>query len=185
MRVIAGTLGGRRLQSPPGSVTRPTSDRVREALFATLGPIDGLSVLDLFAGSGALAIEALSRGASHGTLLESGRNALKCIEANARDLGLRDKVTAILGDAERSLGRIAGPPVRVLFADPPYDLVETDGFFRFLTTARDSLRWEEEALVVLEHRANDTVPALEGIVEETLRTWGDTSVWIGRVVPAH
>jgi len=70
VRVVAGRFGGRRLQAPPGRATRPTSDRVREALFSTLGPLDGERVLDLFAGSGALGLEALSRGARHATFVE-------------------------------------------------------------------------------------------------------------------
>ncbi len=123
MRVIAGTLGGRRLQSPPGSVTRPTSDRVREALFATLGPIDGLSVLDLFAGSGALAIEALSRGASHAVFVERNRTAAKVIAENLEALGLAEpRAQLIRGSAQRALAQAARAAERydLLFLDPPY-----------------------------------------------------------------
>jgi 16S rRNA (guanine966-N2)-methyltransferase len=123
MRVIAGRLGGRRLQSPPSSVTRPTSDRVREALFATLGPIDGLSVLDLFAGSGALAIEALSRGASHAVLVERDRVAAKVIAQNLEALGLAEPVARLVrGSAKRALAQAAraAESYDLLFLDPPY-----------------------------------------------------------------
>jgi 16S rRNA (guanine966-N2)-methyltransferase len=139
-------------------------------------------VVDAFAGSGSLTFEALSRGAAHGTLLEEGRGALTCIEANAQSLGLRARVSVLAGDAERSLARVKGSPVRVLFVDPPYGLVETEAFARFLTSARGALEWEPDAILVVEHRAGDTVPPIDAVAEESLRTWGDTSVWIGRLV---
>ncbi|MGH3054636.1 MAG: RsmD family RNA methyltransferase, partial [Gaiellaceae bacterium] len=93
MRVIAGSLGGRRLQSPRGQATRPTSDRVREALFMTLEPLEGLRVVDLYAGSGALGIEALSRGAAHADFVESSRAARVILEANLEALDLRERST--------------------------------------------------------------------------------------------
>jgi 16S rRNA (guanine966-N2)-methyltransferase len=93
MRVIAGTWGGRRLQAPPGDATRPTSDRVREALFSVLARrVDGARVLDLFAGSGALGIEALSRGAASATFVDSAPAALKALRANLDALGAEAEV---------------------------------------------------------------------------------------------
>ena len=88
MRIVAGRYGGRRLTAPRGDATRPTSDRVREALFQRLGSLDDQRVLDLFAGSGALALEALSRGAAHATLVDSAPAAIKAIHANIAALGL-------------------------------------------------------------------------------------------------
>src|SRR5262249_58893941 len=88
MRVIAGALGGRRLVAPRGAATRPTSDRVREALFSALGDVGGARVLDVFAGTGALGIEALSRGAEHATFVESARPALAALRANLAALGI-------------------------------------------------------------------------------------------------
>ena len=123
MRVVAGTLGGRTLQSPPSSVTRPTSDRVRESLFATLGPIEGLAVLDLFAGSGALAIEALSRGAASAVLVERDRGASKVIAANLASLGLTEpQVRLIRGNAQKALEQAAkaAEEYDLIFLDPPY-----------------------------------------------------------------
>lgn len=123
MRVVAGTLGGRRLQTPSSSVTRPTSDRVREALFATLGPIDGFAVLDLFSGSGALAIEALSRGAARAVLVERDRNAAKVIAANLEALELAEpQARLIRGNALKAL-ELAGKASEkydLVFLDPPY-----------------------------------------------------------------
>lgn len=185
MRITGGLLRSRRIDAPAGDRTRPTSDRVREALFSVLGNLvefEGAHVVDAFAGSGSLAFEALSRGAGHATLLEEGRTALACIEANARNLGVREQVTVVAGDAERTLARVKGNPVRVLFADPPYDLVETPAFARFLTAASTAFAWEHEGLVVVEHRKGDRVPAVPAFEDEALRTWGDTSVWLGRIV---
>ena len=123
MRVVAGTLGGRKLQAPSSSVTRPTSDRVRESLFATLGPIDGFVVLDLFAGSGALAIEALSRGALSAVLVERDRSAAKVITDNLEALDLREpQARLIQGSAQKALEQAAQAPdtYDLIFLDPPY-----------------------------------------------------------------
>jgi 16S rRNA (guanine966-N2)-methyltransferase len=121
MRIIAGRFRGRRLQSPPGMDTRPTSDRVREALFSMLasrvGAFDGLRVADLYAGSGALGFEALSRGAAHAAFVERDPQAIAAIRANAAALGVADAVRVIGGSAE-SLPR--NEPFDLVFADPPY-----------------------------------------------------------------
>jgi 16S rRNA (guanine966-N2)-methyltransferase len=123
MRVVGGTARGRRLQAPKSSLTRPTSDKVREAVFSMLESMDaieGMSVLDLFAGSGALAVESLSRGAGRAVLVESSPDAIRAIKANLEVLG----PTAALGSVVRSdaLHYLqSGPPVfDVVFADPPY-----------------------------------------------------------------
>ncbi len=125
MRVIAGTLGGRRIAAPPGTDTRPTSDRVREALFSALGPLGGEMVLDLFAGSGALAIEALSRGAARAVLVETDARAAAVIRRNLEALRLGPE-QAILRrrDALKALrdAREAGETYDLLFLDPPYRL---------------------------------------------------------------
>src|SRR5579871_4541750 len=101
MRVIAGELKGRRIDAPKGSATRPTSDRVRENAFNLIGPVDGASVLDLFAGSGALGLEALSRGAARATFVEHDRGACRVINANLDALGL--DATVLCQDVVRAL----------------------------------------------------------------------------------
>jgi 16S rRNA (guanine966-N2)-methyltransferase len=125
MRIVAGTLGGRRIAAPPGNDTRPTSDRVREALFSALGPIDGARVLDLFAGSGALALEAISRGAAHAVLVEKDARAAAVIERNLDALEIDAGRAALRRrDALRALrdAREAGESYDLVFLDPPYRL---------------------------------------------------------------
>ena len=125
MRIVAGRYGGRRLTAPPGEATRPTSDRVREALFQRLGPLDDQRVLDLFAGSGALALEALSRGAATATLVDVAPAAIKAIRANIAALALsaeqaevrRQDVRAFLRSA-----RAARHEYDLVLLDPPYRL---------------------------------------------------------------
>jgi 16S rRNA (guanine(966)-N(2))-methyltransferase RsmD len=126
MRVIAGRFGGRRLSAPRGAATRPTGDRVREAVFALLGPLDGLAVLDLFAGSGALGIEALSRGACRIDFVDSAPAAIGAVRANLAALGLDgdDAVTVRRQDARAFLrsARGARHEYDLVFLDPPYRL---------------------------------------------------------------
>jgi 16S rRNA (guanine966-N2)-methyltransferase len=129
VRVIAGTHGGRRLQAPPGAGTRPTPDRVREALFSALesqlggpGALVGATVLDLFAGSGALGIEALSRGAAHAVFVERDRRALETVRANLRTLGLEERAEVLAGTAGAHLPTLARRRRRfdAVFVDPPF-----------------------------------------------------------------
>jgi 16S rRNA (guanine966-N2)-methyltransferase len=123
VRVIAGRFRGRRLQAPPGRATRPTADRVREALFATLGPLDGAVVLDLFAGSGALGIEALSRGAARAVFVERDSHAAEVTRANVAALGLSaHEATVLRMPARRALqdARTRGDTYDLVLLDPPY-----------------------------------------------------------------
>jgi len=123
MRVIAGRLGGRRLKAPAGRLTRPTSDRVREALFGALGELDEASVLDLFAGSGALGIEALSRGGERAVFVERDAPAVRILRENLAALGLGPAVAEVrraevLGALSRA--RTAKETYDLIFIDPPY-----------------------------------------------------------------
>jgi 16S rRNA (guanine966-N2)-methyltransferase len=125
MRIVAGRLGGRRFQAPPGTDTRPTSDRVREALFSALGPLDGEAVLDLFAGSGGLTLEALSRGASRAILVECDPRAAAVIRRNLDALRIGgDEARVRRRDALKALrdAREAGETYDLVFLDPPYRL---------------------------------------------------------------
>jgi 16S rRNA (guanine966-N2)-methyltransferase len=122
MRIIAGVWRGRALQAPPGLATRPTADRVRETLFnmlvSRIGALEGLRVADLFAGSGALGFEALSRGAAHVTFVESDPAAQRAIRENAERLGARDQIR-ILGGSALALPK--SDPFDLILADPPYE----------------------------------------------------------------
>ena len=123
MRIVAGRFGGRRIATPSGEQTRPTSDRVREALFSMLGPLDGERVLDAFAGSGALGLEALSRGAASATFVDQDAWAASVIKRNIAELGLSDDearvVQAPLASAIRTAPQDA-EPYSLVFLDPPY-----------------------------------------------------------------
>jgi 16S rRNA (guanine(966)-N(2))-methyltransferase RsmD len=120
VRVVAGAYKGRTLKAPPGRATRPTADRVREALFSILGDVSGLRVLDLFAGSGALGIEALSRGAIEAGFVESSRRTADVVRANLRAVG-EPPAAVHVEDALAHLARVGGAVTYdLVFADPPY-----------------------------------------------------------------
>lgn len=126
MRVVAGELGGRRLVAPNGTATRPTTDRVREAIFNSLGSagvLDGALVADLFAGSGAIGIEALSRGAERCVFVERDRTARSALEENLDALGLNDRSKVVSSDALSVAGSLDAD---IVFADPPYDFDSWD-----------------------------------------------------------
>jgi len=130
VRVVGGSLGGRRLNTPTGSAVRPTSDRVREALFSILGPLDGQVVLDLFAGSGALGIEALSRGAERVVFADNAPGALTALRANLTSLGLATEVAQVRrGDARVVLrnARRGAETYDLVLLDPPYRLAAALG----------------------------------------------------------
>jgi len=122
MRIIAGTHRGHTIHAPPGLGTRPTSDRVRESIFNIVGPLDGAQVLDLYAGSGAMGLEALSRGAARATFVERDGDAVRTIERNLDKLRL--KATVVRQDALTALARDAGTGRKydLVLLDPPYDM---------------------------------------------------------------
>lgn len=123
VRVVAGTARGRRLSAPPGRAVRPTSDRVREAVFnalASLDAVEGAAVVDLFAGSGALGIEALSRGAAHTVFVERDRRALQAIHANLVATGLAERATVVADDALAWVEHRHEAPADLVLVDPPY-----------------------------------------------------------------
>jgi 16S rRNA (guanine966-N2)-methyltransferase len=182
VRIIAGTHRGRRISAPPGGTTRPTSDRVREAIFSIIGPVDGLDVLDLFAGSGALGLEALSRGAASAVLVDRSRPAADCMRANVAALGMDDRARVVPRDwraalaAERRAGRAFG----LCLCDPPYSL--SDRVMAQLGATLEPLV-AAPGIVVIEHSAARPPPEPSGleIVSRTDRTYGDTAVSVMRV----
>lgn len=181
MRVIAGDMRGRRLIAPRGSGTRPTSDRVKESLFAIIGPLDGERVLDLFAGSGALSIEALSRGAAEATCVDDDRGAAEAMRVNSDVLGLGDRLRvrrrgwrAALADAAA-----AGETYDIVLVDPPYQLLPVILDEMAEAIARVAA---PGAIIVLEHargaiiRAGG-VPAI-AVERDTTRRYGDTEITV-------
>jgi 16S rRNA (guanine966-N2)-methyltransferase len=171
-RIIAGTHGGRKLLTPPGTGTRPTAERAREAMFSSLQSlldVEGASVLDLYAGSGALGLEALSRGAASATLVENDVLAVAAIRGNVAALGLEATVVDL--DVDRFL---AGAPdaYDVIVLDPPYEL-DVDPVLEALVP------WlAPDGVVVAERRtrgARPTVPA--GLREERSRRYGEATLW--------
>lgn len=175
MRVIAGALGGRRLVAPSGRATRPTSDRVREALFSALGPVEGASVLDLYAGTGALGIEALSRGAGRAVFVESERLALAALRQNLVSLGLEDRARVLAAAVERVAAQVAAlAPFDLVFADPPYARLP-EAAARLEVLASGGVL-APGARLVLEHAARDAPPAIRGLEARRQRTYGDTAI---------
>jgi 16S rRNA (guanine966-N2)-methyltransferase len=174
MRVVAGAHRGRKLRAPPGTDTRPTADRVREALFSILGPIDGIDVLDLFAGSGALGIEALSRGAASATFVERDRRAIAAIRANLEGLDADAHVVA-----RDALAWLKTPPPDAAFglvlADPPYDSAPR---LAAALTERLPTVVSEEALIVIE--SDKRTPLLLDLPLTDERTYGNTRIAIHR-----
>ncbi|HEY5248731.1 MAG TPA: 16S rRNA (guanine(966)-N(2))-methyltransferase RsmD [Dermatophilaceae bacterium] len=181
-RIISGLSGGRRIRTPPGRGTRPTSDRVREALFSRLEHLDVLhqaKVLDLYAGSGALGLEAASRGATSVVLVESDWAAVAVIRKNIAELAL-EGVSLRADTVERVL--VGGPPSAdercdLVLADPPYDV--TEEALADVLNLLVAHRWlSEDAFVVVERSARSPEPrwppGLDGASE---RRYGDTKMW--------
>jgi 16S rRNA (guanine966-N2)-methyltransferase len=172
LRIVAGAWGGRRLQAPPGRATRPTGDRVREALFSILGPrVDGARVLDLFAGSGALGLEALSRGAAAATFVDTAPAAIAAVRANAEALGAVADVQR--GDARAYL-RTASARHRqydLVFLDPPYRMAGRLG--SELSAALPAVL-APGALVVVE--SDRRAPLALDLPLEDERRYGDTLI---------
>lgn len=179
MRIVGGRLSGRRLRAPAGRATRPTPDRVREALFSILSTVEGARVLDLFAGSGALAIEALSRGAEEATLVDSSPAATAAIRANLEALGLtaevhRQRAAAFL---ERACARARH--YDLVFVDPPYRLAPALG--RELSTALTPVL-APGARVVAESDRREPLD-LDPLERLDERRYGDTLIRIYRDSP--
>ncbi|MER6182756.1 16S rRNA (guanine(966)-N(2))-methyltransferase RsmD [Streptomyces sp. NPDC001652] len=185
-RVIAGAAGGRRLAVPPGNGTRPTSDRAREGLFSTwqslLGgrPLDGERVLDLFAGSGAVGLEALSRGAGHTLLVEADARAARTIRENVKSLGLPGAEVRA-GKAEQIVQTPAPPdPYDIVFLDPPY-AVSDDDLREILLTLRTQGWLTAEALVTVERSTRGgEFHWPDGFEALRSRRYGEGTFWYGR-----
>lgn len=180
-RIIAGAWGGRRIQTPTGDGTRPTSDRVREAMFSSLeselgGFDEDLRVLDLFAGSGALGLEALSRGAQFAVLVESNPKAAAVIARNIKDLGAAGRVDR--SKAERWVEDGTPNAFGLVFVDPPY-AVSTAEVARLVGAVKEGFA-EPDALFVVERATRDPFTWPAGIEPVRSKKYGETTLWYGR-----
>lgn len=176
MRIIAGEYRGRVLKSPPDSRTRPTSDRLRETLFNILAPQigDDTRVLDLCAGTGAVGIEALSRGAEFATFVDKSRKACALIEENLDLLGIDESKTEVVAlPAENFSGRDHKPGWDIVFYDPPYETNYSLVLFDF--GAEEARLLREEGVLIAEHHAKNILPDASGQLRRwRLLTQGDT-----------
>ncbi len=177
MRVIAGSARGRRLAAPPGSDTRPTADRVREALFSILGPPPaGAVVLDLFAGAGTLGIEALSRGAERAVFADHARAAARVLRKNLEELGLAARAEVHVGDATRFAERLGrdGRSFSWIFLDPPYAAGLADAALAAIGAGR---LLAEDGVAVVEHdRRSPPLPVQAPLFKADSRRYGDTEL---------
>lgn len=185
-RIIGGSAGGRRITTPRGVATRPTSDRVREALFSAIeswsGSLHGLRFLDLYAGSGAIGLEAWSRGAGVVTLVEQDRKTAALIAENARSIGFA-RANVVAAAVAGTLRRPPSAPYDIAFLDPPYTLGEE-------ALAADLLALTAEgwlvpgALVVVERSGRSPEPQWpDGITADREKRYGETVLWYGHAAP--
>ncbi len=170
LRIIGGELGGRRIQAPKGANLRPTTERVREAVFSILGDVSGARVLDLYCGTGALAIEALSRGAAEATLVDTHPAAAR---RNLEALELTDRAVAVRADAARFLRRAEGGTYDLVLCDPPYRLAD-----RLAAELDPAIRGAlaESGRVMIESSPDKPLQMELPVLTE--RTYGDTLIRI-------
>jgi 16S rRNA (guanine966-N2)-methyltransferase len=188
-RIIAGRAGGRRLETPRGDQTRPTSDRVREALFSAVesawGDLDGLRFLDLYAGSGAVGLEAWSRGAAVVTLVEADRRTAGLIERNARTIGC-DVAQVVASSVAATLSHPPRAPYDIVFSDPPYPLDEVALAGDLALLAAQG--WlADDALVVVERGSRSPEPGWPASVRALpgrrgRKKYGETTLWVAEVL---
>ncbi len=180
MRIIAGEARGRRLFAPEGDETRPTADRVREALFNIIrAEVEDAVVLDLFAGSGALALEAISRGARRAVLCDKSPGAVQAIRRNIALMRAEDKTTVVAGDWRKAV-RAGGERFTLVFLDPPYRMTEV--YAQAARALFEAGRLAEGALLVMEHDARSAIEDLALPFEpEDERTYRDTAIALVRV----
>ncbi len=182
MRIVAGEHRGRRLVTPRGEDTRPTADRVREALFSVIGPVDGLHVLDVFAGSGALGLEALSRGAATATFVDAAPAAVRAVRRNAAMIDDAARVRVIHADWRAALRRLGREDRRfgLCLLDAPYSLLPriAGGLGPAVAPLLD-----DDAIVAVEASAADDVIELDGLAigTRTDRVYGGTRISVFRI----
>jgi 16S rRNA (guanine966-N2)-methyltransferase len=184
-RIIGGTAGGRRIDAPRGTSTRPSSDRVREALFSAIeswcGSLQGLRFLDLYAGSGAVGLEAWSRGAGVVTMVEQDRRTAALIAANAKTLGFA-KANVVVASVAATLARPPAAPYDIVFLDPPYPTPDAE-----VDDALERVGGEwvvPGGMVVVERSSRSQAPRWPaGFIDTRERKYGETTLWYGHAAP--
>jgi len=177
MRIISGISKGRRLVAPKNQAVRPTSDRVKESIFNILGDkVEGKVILDLFAGTGNLGIEALSRGAKKALFVEKGRQALRLIQRNLSQLGMKERSEILPRDVSRAIGILEqrGEPFDLILMDPPYE----KGLIRETLSKLYSHRiYHKDSILVIEHDRREPIPeVVEGWTLSRQRKIGNTLI---------
>lgn len=179
-RIIAGEFGGRKLQTPPGRITRPTSDRTREGMFSSIEATHDLSAgafIDLYAGSGAVGLEAISRGARTAYLVERDRDAARSIRENIASLGLTDRAILVESDVARTVHAGARNGATV-FVDPPYD-VAADDLKALLGSLLEAGLCNSGALVIVERSRRDRWRWPQSVETLRERRYGESTLWYG------
>jgi len=175
LKIVAGTAKGKQLLAPAGNdLTRPTSEKVREAIFGSIQfEITGSTVLDLFAGSGAWGIEALSRGAEHAVFVDKGREAVGLVRANLRSTGLAAKGEVVAADFRKAMSRLAGRQFDFIFADPPY----AAGLYEeVIAGVREYGLLREDGMLILEHDNTQDFSRREDLAVRKVKRYGRTFV---------
>lgn len=179
MRVIAGTAKGRPLKAVPGMNTRPTTDKVKEAIFSMIGPyFDGGLALDLFAGTGGLGIEVLSRGADKAIFVDREKVSIDVIRQNVNAANLADRSEIYRNDADRAVKAMAkrGDQFRYIFLDPPYKMTNMDEMLQSIASHN---LIEQDAIIVVEHDSSHVYPEqFGGFVQRKYAKYGETAVTI-------
>lgn len=170
MRVVAGRLGGRTFEDPRGHRTHPMSEKARGAIFNALGDIDGLTFLDAYAGTGALAIEAISRGAAHATCIENDTDATKTIAANITSLGLAEQITLLHKNVSGWSRNNQAKQYDIVLADPPYTDIRPDVIERLAAHVKT------EGVLVLSWPGSETVRELKHLEVISHKTYGDAQL---------
>lgn len=178
MRIISGEARGRKLFAPTGEDTRPTADRIRESLFNIIGPrVYDAQVLDLFGGTGAMSLEALSRGAAHAVIVDVAKEAIQVIERNAQGVlkdEWRERARIIRSDYRSAIGSLSGMSFDLVFLDPPYRM--TDAYGDALKRLKQQGLLAQDCLIIAERSRELTVTLPDGFVSFDTRHYGATSV---------
>lgn len=170
MRIIAGSIGGRLFESPHGNRTHPMSDKIRGALFNMLGDLSGLTVLDAFAGTGALSFEAISRGAKHALAIESDKAAQDTIAQNIKALGLRNSVKLVRASANGWLQTYTGEQFDIVLLDPPYDDLQSN------LVQRLAQQTNGDGLLVVSWPGGNEIPQFDGFEAIKQKQYGDAQL---------